>query len=212
MGAAAVYLVNRPGSVQSSLTVGTQAITRTSPDYDVVRLLNEIIGGGPTGRLFLNLREDKGWTYGAYSGLTAMRYRGDWSASAEVRTEVTEGAIRETLAEIAGTRDQALPLAAVQDKQRLLVANFALSLESPQGLLSNYITGYLYKLPADYWDKYPERVMAVTPAQVQAAAKKYLDSSRLQIVVVGDGSKITEALRKFGPLQVYDTEGKKVGQ
>jgi len=212
IGPAGVYLVNRPGSVQSSLSIGTQAISRTSPDYDVVRLLNEIIGGGPTGRLFLNLREDKGWTYGAYSGLSTLRYRGDWTATAEVRTDVTEGAIRETLAEIAGTRDQPLPLSAVQDKQRLLVASFALSLESPQGLLSNYVTSWLYRLPADYWDKYPDRVMAVTPAALQAAAKKYLDASRLQIVVVGDGSKITEALKKFGPLQVYDTEGKKVSQ
>ena len=81
VGPGKVYLVDRPNSVQTSLVVGTQAINRTSPDYDVLSLLNAIIGGGPTGRLFLNLREEKGWTYGAYSGLSAPRYRGDWSAS-----------------------------------------------------------------------------------------------------------------------------------
>ncbi len=205
-----MYLVNRANSVQTFLAVGTQSITRTSPDYDVLSLTNNIIGGGPTGRLFINLREDKGFTYGAYSSVAAPRYRGYWLASTSVRTEVTEPALGEMVKEIARLRDETIPAKEFQDKKRSMVASFALSLESPTAILSNYMTSWLYQLPADYWDKYPERVMAITEQQVQAAAKKYFDPSRLQIVAVGEGKVIGDILKKFGTVDVYDTEGKLV--
>jgi hypothetical protein len=87
-----------------------------------------------------------------------------------------------------------------------MVASFALSLESPQSVVNNHITSWRYKFPADYWDRYPERIAAVTQAQVQEAAKKYLDSSRLQIVAVGE-AKIADILKGYGTFEVYDTEG-----
>jgi predicted Zn-dependent peptidase len=209
-GAPRITLVSRPNSVQTSLVVGTQAISRTSPDYDVVQVMNKIIGGGPTGRLFMHLREDKGYTYGAYSNVSSTRYRGDRVASTDVRSEVTDPALRDLLAEVTAMRGQAVPDKDLQIAKRAMVASFALSLESPQQMLNYYTTRWLYKLPADYWDKYPERVMAVTPAQVQDASKKYLDASRLQVVAVGDASKIQEILAKLGTVEVYDTEGKRV--
>jgi predicted Zn-dependent peptidase len=212
IGPAKVTLVNRPGSVQTNLIVGTQLINRTSPDYDVVKLADSIIGGGPTGRLFLNLREDKGYTYGSYSRMTTLRYRGDWSASAEVRTDVTEPALTEMMKEVARMRDERIPDKEFADKKRSLVASFALSLESPGAILSDYITSWIYNLPADYWNKYPARVMAITQDQVQAAAKKYFDASRLQIVAVGDGKKIADGLKKFGKLEMFDAEGKPIQQ
>ena len=209
VGAPKVYLVDRANSVQTSLVVGAPAINRVSADYDVFSLLNSIIGGGPTGRLFLNLREDKGWTYGAYSGLSAPRFRGDWSASTEIRGDVTGQAVGEILNEIARLRTELVPEKEFGDKQRSLVASFALSLETPTAILSNYITSRRYKFPADYWDKYPERIMAITREQVQATAKKYFDPSRIQIIAVGDGTKIAEGLKKYGTLEVYDTEGRR---
>jgi zinc protease len=212
VGPTKVYLVDRPNSVQTSLIVGTQAINRVSPDYDVVSLLNTIIGGGPTGRLFLNLREEKGWTYGAYSGLSAPRFRGDWSAQTEIKGDVTESAVHEILTEVDRLRTEPIPDKEFLDKKRSLVASFALSLETPSSVLSNYVTSRRYNLPADYWDKYPERITAISKEQVQAAAKKYLDPGHLQIVAVGDGKKIGESLKKFGQVEVYDTEGKKIGQ
>ncbi len=212
IGAAKVSFIARPNSVQSSLWVGTQGISRTSPDYDIVTVMNAIIGGGPTGRLFTDLREEKGYTYGAYSNISALQYRGSWSASMDVRTEVTEPALRDLMAEIARMRDEAVPAKEFADKKRGVVSSFALQLESPSAVLSNYISSRLYKLPADYWDKLPNRIDAVTQEQVQAAAKKYLDPSRLQIVVVGDASKIAESLKQFGTVETYDTNGKKMGQ
>lgn len=205
---AGVYLVDRANSVQTSLIIAAQAINRTSPDYDVLSMLNTVVGGGATGRLFLNLREEKGWTYGAYSNLSAPTYRGSWQAQTEIRADVTEGAISEILNEINRLRSEPVSEKELQEKKRLLVAGFALSLESPGTILSNYITVRRYGLPSDYWDRYPERIMAITQQQIQAAANKYLDPSRIQIIAVSDGKRIGESLKKFGTVVTYDTEGK----
>jgi len=211
IGPAKVYFIARPGSVQTSLWVGTQAIQRTSPDYDVVSVMNAVIGGGPTGRLFTHLREEKGYTYGAYSNIAALQFRGTWLASMDVRTEVTEPALRDLIAEITRLRDEPIPQKEFDDRKRGMVASFALSLESPVAVLNNHVTRWLYKLPADYWDKLPDRIMAVTQAEVQAAAKKYLDASRLQIIAVGDAAKIADVLKQFGTVETYDTNGKRIG-
>src|SRR4029079_12978187 len=178
-----IYFIARPNSVQTSYIVGTQAINHVAPDYDLLEVTNQIIGGGPTGRLFTILREEKGYTYGAYSNVSAPRFRGHWSASMDGRTEVTEASFRDLLAEIARLRDEVVPAKEFEDKKRGMVASFALGLESPQAVWSYAVTSWIYKLPPDYWDKYAERIAAVTPAQVQAEARKYFDPARLQIVI-----------------------------
>jgi zinc protease len=210
MGPVKVWMVDRPNSVQTSVIVGTQAIDRTDPDFNVLEVMNQIIGGGPTGRLFVHLREEKGYTYGAFSGLSAGQYRGTWSAATDVRSDVTEAALTDLLGELVAIRDTTVSFRELQDRKRGLVATFALSLESPQQVLNYYVTRWIYKLPANYWDDYPRRIMSVSSAQVQAAAKKYLTPSRIQIIAVGDRRKIDPILRKFGELEVYDTEGKQI--
>jgi predicted Zn-dependent peptidase len=209
--ASKIYLVSRPNSVQTNFIVGVPAIDRVSRDYDVLQVMNQVIGGGPTGRLFLHLREEKGYTYGAYSGISALRTRGHWSANTDVRSEVTEAALRDLLAEITRMREEAVPDKEFRDRKRAMIASFALGLENPSQILNYYTTNWIYKLPPDYWDKFPDRVAAVTQAQVQAAAKKYLDASRLQIVAVGDGAKVGSILKAFGEVETYDSEGKKIG-
>ena len=203
-----VYLVARPNSVQTTVWVGAPAISRTSPDYDIVTVMNAVIGGGPTGRLFTHLREEKGYTYGAYSNISAAQFRGHWLANMDVRSEVTEPSMTDLMAEIARMRDEPVPQKEFDDKRRGIIASFALTLESPQAVLGNHITRWMYKLPADYWDRLPVRIMAVTQAQVQEAAKKYLEPSRLQIVTVGDAAKIGDVVKKFGTVTVYDVNGK----
>lgn len=209
IGSARVYLIDRPSSVQTTLFVGAPAISRVDPDYNVLEVMNQVIGGGPTGRLFTHLREEKGYTYGAYSGLVAGRFKGPWLANTDVRSDVTEPALHDLMDEVRQMREITVPDKELQDKKRSLVASFALSLESPQQVLSYYTTSWTYGLPADYWDNYPKRVMAVSAEQVQAAARKYLDPNKVQIIAVGDGKKIEDILKKFGPLEVYDIEGKK---
>jgi predicted Zn-dependent peptidase len=206
-----VYFVARPNSVQTSLYVGTQAVSRTSPEFDVLQVMNAVIGQGPTGRLFTHLREEKGYTYGAYSNVSQTPFRGTWLATTDVRTEVTEPALKDLLAEITRMRDEAVPQKEFDDQRRGIIAQFALSLEQPTTVLNQHVTRWVYGLPVDYWDKVPERTMAVTQAQVQAAAKKYLDPARLQIVAVGDPTKVAELLKKFGTVETFDTNGKKTG-
>ena len=107
-------------------------------------------------------------------------------------------------------RDSLVPANEFEDSKRALVASFALSLESPQRILGYHVESWQYHLPADYWDNYPNRIAAVTREQAQAAAKKYWDASRLQIVAVGDATKIADALKKKGELALYDAEGNPV--
>jgi zinc protease len=127
-----------------------------------------------------------------------------------VRTDVTEPALHDLLAEIAELRDTPVPENELADAKRAIVGSFALDLENPQQVLGYYVDNWLYHLPADYWDTYPARVMAVTPAQAQAAARKYLAPERLQIVAVGDATRVADILRKQGPVEIYDAEGRPV--
>jgi zinc protease len=206
---AKVYLVARPGSVQTSLQVGTQSMTRTDPDYIPLTVANRVLGG-TMGRLFRHLREEKGYTYGIGSGFSATDHRGSWSASTSVRTEVTDPALTDLMAEIAEMRDKPVPEKELGDAKRAVVAAFALSLETPDQMIGYYVQNWLYKLPADYWDTYPAKINAVTAAQAQAAAAKYWEASKLQIVAVGDAGKVTDLLKKRGALETYDAEGKPV--
>jgi zinc protease len=208
--AARVLLVNRPGSVQTNLLMGNIAINRTSPDYPAFVVMNQVLGAGSTARLFNNLREDKGYTYGAYSSFSAATFPGPWRANAEVRTDVTEGSMREFFNEFKRIREEKVPAAELEEKKRTVVASFALSMESPASLLNLSITRKAYGLPADYWDTYPAKIAAVTPEDVQRVAQKYLSLDNIQIVAVGDVTKIKPVMEKYGKVTVFDTEGKVV--
>jgi predicted Zn-dependent peptidase len=194
--------------VQTVLQLGTLGIERTSPDYFAVLLADRVLGGGPSGRLFLNLREDKGYTYGAYSGFGGSKFRGTWISSSEVRTDVTEGAMKEFMYELNRMRNEKVPAEELENARRAIVGSFALSLEQPQSLLQNVITQKLYNLPVDYWDTYPQKVAAITAEDVQRVAQKYIDLGHLQVVAVGDAAKAREVLSKYGKVEVFDAEGK----
>ena len=201
-------MIDRPGSVQTSIALGSLTVERTSADYFPLLVMNQVFGAGPASRLFRNLREDKGYTYGAYSGFSTSKYPGVLIASAQVRTEVTEGAMKEFIYEINRIRDERLAADELENGKRALTGSFALSLEQPTTLLQNIVTQTLYGLPANYWDTYPQRIAAVTAEDVQRVARKYLDPANLQIVAVGDASKTRESLAKYGAVESFDAEGK----
>jgi predicted Zn-dependent peptidase len=123
---------------------------------------------------------------------------------------VTEPALRDLLAEVALLRDQPVSETEISDAKRAMIASFALSLESPAQLLNYYVTRWRYQLAADYWDKYPDRVSAVTAGQIQAAARTYLAANRMQVVAVGDPVRVADILRKLGDVDTYDADGKPV--
>lgn len=206
-----IYLIDRPNSVQSTITMGNIAIDRRHADYVPVVVMNSIVGGGASARLFLNLREEKGYTYGVYSNFTALKYPGPWSAGGDVRTEVTEGAMTEFMRELNRIRDEKVPAEELEEQKRSIVASFALSLESPTQLLNYAIIRKLYGLPDDYWETYPSKIMAVTADDVQRVARQYVNPQTQQVVVVGDAKKIKPVLEKFGTVVVYDADGKPQG-
>jgi predicted Zn-dependent peptidase len=202
-----VFLVHRPNSVQTTLSLGNIAIDRRSADYLPMVVMNDVIGGGASSRLFLNLREEKGYTYGVYSHFSATRYPGPWRAGGNMRTEVTEGALTEFFYEIRRMREEKVPADELEASKRSIAASFALSLEQPTRVLSFAISRKIYGLPADYWDSYPARVMAITADDVQRVARKYLNPDGLQLVAVGDAGKIKPILEKYGAVEVYDSNG-----
>ncbi|MFN7929622.1 MAG: pitrilysin family protein [Blastocatellia bacterium] len=207
-GGAKIYLIDRPGSVQTNLLAGTLTITRTDPDYFALEMMNQVVGGGPSARLFMNLREDKGYTYGAYSSVSSFKYRGRFQANTEVRTDVTEGSVKELLAEFKRIREEKTTAEEFERAKRSIIGGWALQLESPSSLLGDAITAKLYGLPADYWDTYPQKIAAITADDAQRVARKYLDLDKLQIVAVGDAAKIASILKQFGTVEIFDTEGK----
>jgi predicted Zn-dependent peptidase len=118
--------------------------------------------------------------------------------------------MKEFMYELNRLRNEPVPAEELENAKRAIIGGFALSLEQPQTLLQNIITQKLYNLPADYWDTYPQKVSAITVADVQDAAKKYIDLAHLQVVAVGDAAKAREILAKYGKVQLYDAEGKPV--
>ena len=207
-----VYVVDRPNSVQTSLTMGNIAIDRRDSDYIPMVVMNRVLGQGPAARLFLNLREEKGYTYGVSSSFTALMYPGPWRVGGSLRTEVTEGAMTEFLYELGRIRDEAVPEKELEEAKRAMVANFALSLERPTQLLSYARIIKIYGFPEDYWDTYPAKLMAVTAAEVQRVARTYLNLDTMQVVAVGNAGKIKEIMEAYGPVEVYDTEGNPVSE
>ena len=205
-----VIVVNRPNSVQTVFYMGNHAIDRLSPDYIPVQVLNRVLGSGPASRLFRNIREEKGYTYGISSGFSASWYMNHFSLQTSVRTEVTGEALAEILKEFADIRNRLVPAEELENAKRALVASFALSTESQRTALSNATQIKEYGFPADYWDIYPAKIAAVTAEDVRRVAQRYIPLDYLQIVAVGDTSKIRSVLSKYGPVEEWDAEGRRV--
>jgi zinc protease len=205
--AARITLVDRPGSVQTYIIGGDRGIRRTDPDYYGLVVMNQILGGGPQARLFIDLREEHGYTYGAYSNFNAEIYPGDWLAAAPVRTPVTDGSMKQLMYEFKRISSEQVPQTELDDARHAIIAGFALSLEQPGQILANWLTVQYFGLPTDYWDRYPDRIAAVDGAVVQASAKKFVDLDHMQWVCVGDQKQIQDVLVKYNPVTVVDAEG-----
>ncbi len=201
-----VFLVDRPQSEQSNILIGNLLFHRTHPDYEKVLVMNKILGGGASGRLFLYLREEKGYTYGAYSSIRTYREHGAFSANAEVRTEVTTDAITAFFEQFHRIRQQPVSEDDLKNAKRYLIGVFPLQNETPSSIAALALQQKLYGLPPDYWNQYLKRIDAVTRDDVQQMAQKYLLPERMAIIVVGDAQHISQPLTALGTVQVYDLE------
>jgi predicted Zn-dependent peptidase len=196
--------------VQSNILAGGLSLRRSDPDYIPLSVANRILGGGAAARLFSNLREEKGYTYGAYSRVSSDLYPGTLVANTEVRNNVTEPSLHELMYEFKRLRDEKVPQGELEEAKRSIVSSFALSLENPAGIVNSWMTVKYYGLPADYWDKYSDQIAKVDAETVQRVARKYVDLDHLQIVVVGDAKQVREGVAKYGTLEMFDADGKAV--
>lgn len=201
-----VHLVDRPGSVQSAVAVARRGVPRDNPDVPEIGVMNTMLGGGFSGRLFQNLRERHGYTYGASSSFSMNRLAGIFTENAEVRNEVTGPAIQEMLAEVKRLRDEAPPDAELAMQRQYVAGNYLLSLESPGRTAERVQEIDLYGLPPDYFKVYARRVGDVDPTRIKALAGKYLGVDDATVVVVGEGREVRPQLEKLGPVVVYDLD------
>ncbi|MDP3773307.1 MAG: insulinase family protein [Gemmatimonadales bacterium] len=204
-----IVLVHKPGAVQSNIVAGFPFITPRDPTFYALTVMNRVLGGGADARLFMILREQKGWTYGAYSGFTRPRGIGRFAATAEVRTPVTDSSLAELLHQLNRIRTETPPDSEITGAKNYLVGRFPLSIETPEEIAGAVASARLLGLPDDYVIRYRERLAAVTAAQIQAAARRHLTTDRMVIVVVGDGPSILNGLKAQGlPVRIVDVEGR----
>lgn len=207
-----VAFVDKPGAVQSVIEIIQPIELKPgAPDVIPSRVANSILGNGFSGRLFKNLREDKAYTYGAYSGLSSDKLVGNFNASASVRNEVTDSAIVQFLYEINRLRDEPVSAEELALAKSYIAGAFARSLEDPSTVADFALNTNLYNLPADYYSTYLQKLDKVSIADVQSMAKKYMDPNKARIIVVGNEEQVYGKLAQFdkldGKVQLYDIYG-----
>lgn len=215
--ATTVAMVDRSGSVQSVIKVTYPVDLKPgADDLIAASVANTVLGGGGfAGRLMQNLREDKGFTYGSGSSLSYDPLVGVFSASASVRNEVTDSAVTEILYEIGRLSTEKVAPEDLQKIKNIMAGRFARSLERPQTVANFALNIARYDLPADYYEKYLERLAAVTAEDVMRVSKKYLRANNANILIVGDKDAVAKSLEKFDAkkqVNFYDNYGNPIVQ
>src|SRR2546421_3721207 len=202
-----VYLVHVPGAVQTQILAGCHAITRKHPDWVKLGLTNSLYGGAFNSRLVMNIREDKGYTYSPRSVVHALRQYGYFSVSAAVRNDVVAASLTEMFYELDKLRALPVPVSELADAQNYLGGVFSLGLATQDGLLNQFSNVAQNELPEDYLETYRDKVRALTPEDLLASDRRYLDSPNMQIAVVGDRTHIEPQAALFGDIDVFDAHG-----
>ncbi|MEA2341887.1 MAG: zinc protease [Thermoanaerobaculia bacterium] len=197
-----IYVINRPGSVQSTILIGAPAPPRRSADYIALRTTNMIYGGAFYSRLTRNIRESKGYTYSPFSTADLRRAAGAFTAGASVRNEVTGPTILEMLYELDRMRVEPVTAEELQSAKTYSIGGMELELESQNSLATRISTIYIDELSRDFLQTFREKVTALTPADVQRSAAKYFDTYRSAIVVVGDYKEIKDQIAPFGDVKL----------
>jgi predicted Zn-dependent peptidase len=173
--------------------------------------MNQVLGAGASSRVFMNLREEKGYTYGAYTRLDAKRLGGDFEATAEVRTAVTGESLKEFFYELDRIRDEVVQEEELADAKNFLTGVFPIRAETQEGLTNLIVNQLLFDLPADYLETYRGNVEAVTADDVKRVAGKYVRPGEMAMVIVGDAKEIIPQSKEFADaVEIFDTEGNAV--
>jgi zinc protease len=210
---AGVYIVDRPGSIQSMIFAGHVAPPEKNPDEVAIQAMNEVLGAGFSARINMNLREDKHWSYGARSVVVDARGPRPFFVFAPVQSDKTMEAMREIRSELAGIVGKRPPTAdevdRAKDKRTLTLPG---RWETARAVSDSILELVRFDLPEDHWDAYPARVRALGVADVSAAAKKIVQPDQVVWVVVGDREKIESGIRSLdlGKLRLIDADGNPV--
>jgi predicted Zn-dependent peptidase len=201
-----IDFVDLPTAVQGEINVVTVLSNpMNNPDYHALLLANQILGGGADSKLFMNLREKHGFTYGSYSSVGRGRFPALFTANAQVRSEKADSAVAEIMAEMENMRKGNITDEELQTAKALYNGSFALGMEDP-GTTANYASNILINgLPKDFYRVFLQKVNAVTKADIERVSKKYFLTGNSRIVLVGNGSKILPNLTRLGyPIKKFD--------
>lgn len=213
-----IFFTDMPNTVQSQIAVNfTTSIKKTHPDYFAVLLANQILGGGDQSRLFANLREDKGYTYGAYSSLKTSKYsKALFRASAKVRNSVTDSAVVEMVKEINKIKELTVSQEELDQAKAKYLGNFVLALERPSTIAQYTLSILIEDLPKDFYKTFLQKINTVNIEDIQRVSKKYFHLDKARIFVTGKGSEVLKNLEKIRPLgatlpiKFYDKYGKEI--
>lgn len=197
-----VYVIDRPGAVQTQIRIGHPGPPRRTPDYVALRVLNTVLGGSFTSRLNANLREKHGYSYGAGSSFVMRRGPGPFWVGTAVRTDATAAAVGEILGELRRLQNQPVPDEELERAKRFVALGYPRELETNRALADELAGLQLHGLPLDFLERYPRDVMAVTAAQIQEAARRHLRTDALTIVLVGDRAQIEAPVRALSGVRV----------
>lgn len=203
-----INFIDMPNAVQSDIRVTNNVDLKMNDDnYHAALITNYILGGGSSGYLYQNLRETHGYTYGAYSGIGTSRYGASrFSATAQVRNEVTDSSVVEMINEIERIKTEPVDSKALKLAKAKYVGNFVMGLEKPQTIANYALNIKLNDLPKDFYTTYLQKINAVTADDVKRVANSYMKTDNARIIVVGKGSEVIENLEKTGiPVKYYDT-------
>jgi predicted Zn-dependent peptidase len=206
-----IYLIDKPGAPQSSFRIGSVGVPRSTSDYFALLVMNTILGGSFTSRLNNNLRETKGFTYGARSRFDMRRAAGPFTASAEITAAKSDSALIEFMKELRAIQDT-VPAAELMKAKRLRQLELPALFESTRDIASQLVPIVLYDLPGDYYNTYVQQIERVTQADVQRVARRYINTGRLAVVIVGDRTLIESSLKglQMGGVEIRDITGQPV--
>jgi predicted Zn-dependent peptidase len=208
-----IYLIDKPGAAQSSFRIGAVGVPRSTKDYFALTVMNTILGGSFSSRLNQNLRETRGYTYGAGSRFDMRRAAGPFTASAEIVAAKTDSALLEFMKELNGIR-QAVPAVELSRAKRYLQLQLPSNFETTQQIANALVPVALYGLPLDYYNNYVQNIEGITQADVARVAQQYINPGSLAVVIVGDRKTIEQGLKatNIGPISIRDLSGQVVQQ
>ncbi len=201
-----VHVVDRPGSAQAEILIGNLALARNHADWARLSVANSILGDGASGRLFLDVREEKGLAYNVGSALSDGQAPGTFYVSTRTRTNTTGEMLSALFGHIKRMRNETPSDEEVKAATTRMIGKFPLEIETPNQIAAKVRRSLIYNLPSDYWRTYRDEVASVTPAQVQEAAKKYMHPIP-HVVIVGEAKEIEQQVRTVLPdaeLKIYD--------